>query len=70
MTTVIIDNINIDNMRTREIILPEGWDIDNISDGKIILKEKKSSLNAFNKCSTKVYGVFEFVELHFHVTMK
>lgn len=35
---------NIKDMETKEIVLPEGWEVDKIENGKIVLKEIKKEL--------------------------
>lgn len=35
---------NINDMETKEIIIPQGWEIDKVEDNKIILKESKKEL--------------------------
>jgi hypothetical protein len=48
-------------MMTKEIILPEGWCVDKIEDGKIILKEpeKEPELNTWEKCCRQLTAVKE-----------
>ena len=42
-------------MKTKEIILPEGWEVDEVEDGKIVLKEKKKELpETWEECFDKL----------------
>jgi hypothetical protein len=43
-------------MNSKEIILPEGWSVDKIENGKIILKE--STLDTWGKCVNKVFSSY------------
>jgi hypothetical protein len=55
-------------MDTQEIILPEGWSVDRIEDGKVILKEEDNDvtkLNIWEKCFDKLSkksGRLQFID--------
>lgn len=43
------------NMETKEIILPQGWEIDKVEDNKVIIKESKKELpKTWEECITKI----------------
>ena len=46
---------NINDMETKEIILPQGWEIDKVEDNKIILKESNKELpKTWEECIVKI----------------
>lgn len=46
---------NINDMETKEIIIPQGWEIDKVEDNKIILKESKKELpKRWEECIAKI----------------
>lgn len=46
---------NINDMETKEIIIPQGWEIDKVKDNKIILKESKKELpKTWEECIVKI----------------
>lgn len=46
---------NINDMETKEIIIPQGWEIDKVEGNKVILKESKKELpKTWEECITKV----------------
>lgn len=46
---------NINDMGTKEIIIPQGWEIDEVRGNKIILMESKKELpNTWEKCIAKI----------------
>lgn len=46
---------NINDMETKEIIIPQGWEIDKVEDNKVILKESKEELpKTWEKCIAKI----------------
>lgn len=65
---------NINDMETKEIIIPQGWEIDKVEDNKIILKESKKELpKTWEECITKIKDL-EYIdtksnieEVHFNV---
>lgn len=43
------------NIETKEIILPQGWEVDKVEDNKIILKESKKELpKTWEECIAKI----------------
>lgn len=43
------------DMGTKEIIIPQGWEIDKVEDNKVILKENKKELpKRWEECITKI----------------
>ena len=48
-------------MKTKEIIIPQGWEIDKVEDNKIILKENKKELPKTWKECYKLLGRGEFI---------
>lgn len=61
-------------MGTKEIIIPQGWEIDKVEDNKIILKESKKELpKTWEECIAKIKDL-EYIdtkanikEVHFNV---
>lgn len=52
---------HIKDMKTKEIVLPEGWEVDKIENGKIVLKETKKELpKTWEECY-KALGKGEFI---------
>ena len=53
-------------METREIILPEGWEIDKVENNKIILKESKKELpKTWEECANILsVGTVEYIDEH------
>lgn len=52
---------NFKNMETKKIILPEGWEIDKVENGEIILKESKKELpKTWEECYIKL-GMGEYI---------
>ena len=46
---------NINDMETKEIIIPQGWEIDKVENNKIILKESKKELpKTWEECIAKI----------------
>lgn len=46
---------NINDMETKEIIIPQGWEIDKVDDNKILLKRSKKELpNRWEECIAKI----------------
>ena len=46
---------NINDMETKEIIIPQGWEIDEVRGNKIILMESKKELpNTWEECIAKI----------------
>lgn len=53
---------NIKDMKTKEIVLPEGWEVDKIENGKVILKEsKKELLKTWEECYLRM-GNGEYID--------
>lgn len=53
-------------METKEIILPEGWEIDKVENNKIILKESKKELpKTWEECANILsVGTVEYIDEH------
>ena len=50
------------DMETKEIILPQGWEIDKVEDNKIILKENKKELpKTWEECIAKIKNL-EYID--------
>lgn len=50
------------NMETKEIILPQGWEIDKVEDNKIILKESNKELpKTWEECIAKIKNL-EYID--------
>lgn len=46
---------NINDMETKEIIIPQGWEIDKVEDNKVIIKESKKELpKTWEECIAKI----------------
>ena len=54
---------NINNMETKEIIIPQGWEIDKVKGNKIILKESKKELPKTWKKCCELLGKGEFIDI-------
>lgn len=53
---------NFNNMKTKKIIIPKGWEIDKVKNGEIILKESKKELPKTWEGCYKQLGCGEFVD--------
>lgn len=53
---------NINDMKTKEIIIPQGWEIDKVGGNKIILKESKKELPKTWKECYEQLGKGEFID--------
>lgn len=53
-------------MNTKEIVLPEGWEIDKVENNKIILKESKKELpKTWEECANILSsGIVEYIDDH------
>lgn len=53
---------NINDMETKEIIIPQGWEIDKVEGNKVILKEGKKELpKTWFECLYKYKGDLEYI---------
>lgn len=56
------ENFNKEDMKTKKIVLPEGWEIDKVENGEIILKESKKELpKTWEECF-KLLDSGEFID--------
>lgn len=54
---------NINDMETKEIIIPQGWEIDKVEGNKVILKESKKELPKTWKECCELLGKGEFIDI-------
>ena len=52
---------NINDMETKEMIIPQGWEIDKVDDNKILLKKSKKELPKTWKECCELLGRGEFI---------